>query len=123
MGLFQVTEKFLRIIFVLSWFIKFTEGKKKRSLQKLHGTVCYETVKHGARHVGLEAKVFICNVQDPIWSPVLIPEVLLPIQLPACGSLEQPKALGLCTRLGDPEELLAPGFGSAQCLPFCSLGE
>ena len=47
---------------------------------------------------------------DAICALVLIPAAPLPIQLPACGlesGQEQPKVLGLCTYLGDPEQ--SPG--------------
>ena len=59
-------------------------------------------------------KVLALHAQDPIWAPVLILAAPLSFQLSACSwesSRGRPKALGPCTRMGNPEE--APGFGPA----------
>ena len=59
-------------------------------------------------------KVLALNARDPIWSPVLSQQPRFPSSsLPVAreSSRGQPKALGPCTHVGDPEE--APGFGSA----------
>ena len=59
-------------------------------------------------------KVLALHAQDPIWAPVLSQQPRFPSSsLPVAreSSRGRPKALGACTRVGDPEE--APGFGSA----------
>ena len=69
-------------------------------------------------------KVLALHARDPIWALLLIPAAQLPIQLPACCTVRQsgrPKALGPCTRMGDPEESLA--FGLAQLQPLRPLRE
>ena len=58
-------------------------------------------------------KVLALHTRDPIWAPVQSPQPRFPSSsLPVAweSSRGWPKALGLCTHVGDPEE--APGFGA-----------
>ena len=63
---------------------------------------------------GTVVKVLALHARDPIWAPVLFWQPRFPSSsLPVAWESSQgrPKALGTCTRMGDPEE--APGFGLA----------
>ena len=64
-----------------------------------------------ARRDGAVVKVLALHARDPIWTPVLIPAALLPIQLPACGPGKQWEtrksllasdrhSIGCCAHLG-----------------------
>ena len=71
-----------------------------------------------ARRGGAGVKVLALHAQDPTWVLVLsrrphFPSSSLPVAWES--SRGWPKALGTCTRVGDPQE--APGFGSAQYRP------
>ena len=68
----------------------------------------------GPGTVAQVVKVLTLHARDPIWAPVLswrphFPSSSLPVAQESSGG--QPKAVGPCTCVGDPEE--APGFGSA----------
>ena len=68
----------------------------------------------GPGAVAQVVKVLALHARDPIWAPVLSRQPRFPSSsLPVARESSQgwPKALGPCTRVGDPEE--APGFGSA----------
>ena len=47
-------------------------------------------------------KVLTLHAQDPIWAPVLIPAVPLPIQLPACGLGKQSRTVQILGTLHLP---------------------
>ena len=73
---------------------------------------------------GAVVKVLALHAQDPLWAPVLsrqprFPSSSLPVARESSPGL--PKALGPCTRVGDPEE--APGFRLAQLRPLWPPGE
>ena len=68
----------------------------------------------GAQRGGTVVKVLALHAQDPIWAQILSQQPRFPsssLPMTRESSQGQPKALGTCTRVGDPEE--APGFGSA----------
>ena len=70
-----------------------------------------------AQRGGTVVKVLTLHTQDPIWAPVLSQQPCFPSSsLPVAqeSSRGWPKALGPCTRFGDPEE--APGFGIASAV-------
>ena len=71
-------------------------------------------VSYGPGKVAQVVKVLALHAQDPIWAPVLSRQPRFPSSsLPVAreSSRGRPKALGPCTRVGDPEE--SPGFGPA----------